>query len=317
MVEIMLKLVAGILFLIYAADAINGRCRALVLAGGSDKGCFQAGAISGLIEYLPPGEATWDVVTGTGIGSFNAMFVGQVGIGNETQIPTALHTFWMKFKTRHFYKSWFGGLVVGYFKKMGLYNNAAMESTIQTNFAGSFERFLAVGVTDLITANYFSANTTLPTATMLAAIRASMSDYDYFPPVEYQNFQLVSGDLVYPADIQTAINACTEMGYPFQNITVDTVTVTGAKLDAIDPSNKNTLELLIRYLKIKNYHNVLERTQNEMKDYPEVTFRTFIMTKGPFNKNSLDPYIYPPGLINQRWKEGMENAKEAVAEFYS
>ena len=60
------KLLIIILFLAVAniSQAINGKCRALVLEGGGDMGAFEAGAIWGLVNGSDPSEITWDVVSG-------------------------------------------------------------------------------------------------------------------------------------------------------------------------------------------------------------------------------------------------------------
>jgi NTE family protein len=44
----------------------------LVLEGGGDRGAYQAGAVRGLVENLPPKDVEYDVVSGVSIGAINA-----------------------------------------------------------------------------------------------------------------------------------------------------------------------------------------------------------------------------------------------------
>ena len=58
-----------------STSALNDKCRVLSIGGGTDKGAYTAGAIVGLINSLPAGEARWDVITGNGDGALNTYIV--------------------------------------------------------------------------------------------------------------------------------------------------------------------------------------------------------------------------------------------------
>jgi hypothetical protein len=302
--------------LFMVANAINGRCRALVLGGGTDHGAFQAGAVAGLVSSLPDGEATWDVVKGVGVGALNGFLVSQNAIGNEAALYDKLFDFWSRFDRHMIYKSWFGGKMVGFYKKTGMYNNEPLQKTINGMFSGSFNRFLSVGVTDLHSAQYYVVNTTLSTELVLAAVKASINDMGDFPVTEYtsaksgKKYQFLSGDLVFPVDIATAINDCKKMGYSNMYIDVDIIMVNKDSLPDFDPNGKNTLELVKRYFQITQFHAVFERTLNSEGDYPGVNFRTQISLPDSISvkSNTRIPYFYTPGQSKERFLIGYKTA---------
>lgn len=309
----MLGLLLALTGLVWNAEAINGKCRGLVLGGGSDRGPFQAGAIAGLIEHLPAGEATWDVINTNGIGAINGLIIGQVPIGQESSIPASLTSFWYHFKKEHFYKSWFGGMLVGYYTKMGLYNNSPLQGTIKNMNKGGMNRFMSVGVVDLVTTNYYSANTTLEIELFLVAVEASLNDHGMFPYTEYKGHQFTSGDAAYPVDVDSAVNDCVKLGYTRSQIILDIVTVTGSTIDEIDPSKYNTIDNVLRYTKIVSYHNVVQRLNTAITDHPLVTFRSLIQLEGIKKFGTVDPYFFFPGEIKAEYTKGYNEAVKALA----
>lgn len=58
------------LFTINAAKA-EGKCRALALEGGGDRGAYHAGAMSKFYDMLPTVEYQYDFCTGISAGSMN------------------------------------------------------------------------------------------------------------------------------------------------------------------------------------------------------------------------------------------------------
>jgi hypothetical protein len=305
----MLKFVIAVLLIAHSANAINGRCRALVLGGGTDRGAFQAGAISGLISNLPYGEAQWDVVVGNGVGALNGLFVAKTPIGEELTANQTLYNWWMNFKRSMIYKPWYGGKIVGYYKKTGLFNSAPLKETIGGIFDGNFDRFYAVGITDLVSTKYFIANTTLGNELMLAAIEASFDDDGTFPFSVYKDYQFVSGDLVYPVDLTSGINACISLGYSSRNIYVDTVMVTEAKLPAYKVPGKSALQNGIRALGIRKYQRVFLKIKDTHDNFPHVHFRTLIPLDTGTDVDTSYPYTYDGKReLQKEFKMGYEAA---------
>jgi len=309
----MLKFYLAFVVLIQAAYGINGRCRALVLGGGSDRGAFQAGAISGLATYLPPGEATWDLVLGNGVGAFNAFFVAQTSINQESTLNYTLSNFWLNFKRSQFYHPWFGGRLVGYFLKTGLYNDAPLKATIKSKFTGAFNRFLLVGVTDLHESKYYMLNSSQPTENLLLSIQASLNTHGNFPITNFGKYQFASGEIIFGVDLASAVYYCQGLGYRNSHITVDIAMVTNAKLKPFDPTGKNVLEMTQRYTEIVNYHNVFERIINAKGNFPGVLFRTQITMNDNILMKSTYPFSYEsPKHLKTEFNEGILAAKSAL-----
>ena len=314
--EIMFKVVIALAAVLSGVNAINGNCRALILGGGSDRGAFQAGALVGLIENLPAGEATWDVISANGVGAIHGLIASQYEIGNEVEMVSYLTKFWNTFHKSKIYKSWFGGHLVGYYKKTGFFNDAPLTQTIESLPNANFQRLLSVGITDLVTGYYYSVNSTVPSNLMLKAIVASFNDYAIFPVTEYstatRDFQFVSGDVVFPVDIQSAINSCFSLGYSQDQIIADIIMVTGENIDVANLQNYNTIEVVDRYFQVVAYHNIEEKIINAKNDYPGVNFRTEIQILGSQKISFLNPYDYLPGEISREFKKGVSAAVNAL-----
>ena len=214
---------------------------------------------------------------------------------------TNLRDFWYKFHRSQIYHSWFGGSLVGYYKKTGLYNNAPMKRPSRS-FTSPFKRFLSVGVVNMVTTNYYSANTTLGLDLLTAAIESSFNDYGLLPFTQCKQYQFVSGDLAFPVDIDIAVNDCVTLGYAKSEIIVDIIAVTGSTLEEIDPSHYNIVELLERYETIVKYHHVEERMANAVDDHPSATFRTEIQIEATTELTSLNHTItsIPKSATNSR-----------------
>lgn len=311
----MLKFLIPFVVLIQTAYAINGRCRALVLGGGSDRGAFQAGAIAGLITYLPQGEAMWDVVQGNGIGALNALLVAQYGVGDEISVNTTLVDFWQGFKRSMIYKSWWGGRIVGYYWKNGLYNSSPIKYTLAKIFDGSFDRHILLGVTDLQKSIYKLMNTSyFSNDVMLMGVEANLNSEGDFAVVDYKDSQYASGEIAFGVDVYSAIEYCKKLNYPDRYITVDIILVTHAKLGPYDAKGKNTLQNYARFNEIQNYHNVFERITITKQNAKKVQFRTEIIMPDGIPNSSNYPFDYETKAANLKKmiELGMSTAKASI-----
>lgn len=257
---IMLRLILPFALLYQSVTAVNGKCRALILSGGSDRGAFQAGAIVGLVNYLPEGEAMWDVVLGNGIGALNALLVSQTVIGEESNLNYTLSNFWLNFKRSMFYKSWWGGKFVGYYFKNGYYNSSPSKNTISRLFDGSFDRFIQIGVTDLENSDYKIMNSSYFTNDLLlTGVQANLNSFGDFGVIDYQESQYSSGAIAFEIDFFPAINYCKSLGYRDRDIKVHYVLINHAKLGPYDAKGKNSYHNRRRFDDIQAYNNVYER----------------------------------------------------------
>ena len=52
----------------------DGKCRALVLSGGSNNGAWEAGVMWGLLHYGDPADFAWNNISGVSAGAINTCF---------------------------------------------------------------------------------------------------------------------------------------------------------------------------------------------------------------------------------------------------
>jgi len=292
--------------------AINGKCRILALGGNSDRGPYQAGAIQGLINFLPTGEAQWDIVTGNGIGAIHALIMSQYALGSEAAAATQLNTTWLNFKPSQFYNDWAGGTVTGLLLEHGLFDSSPMDSYISGLNKGKYPRFAGVGGTDLISGNYVFFNTTLDTTTLNTGVKASMATAGYFPYVDFAKLELVTGAVKFAVDIFSGINYCTGKGYPTANITVDTVLCVGKSMTVVDATKYHTLDVLNRAEEIINYGDTMKIVVNAPHDYPNINMRTVIYPSQPVDNPEL-PYNYDIFDIKTMLALGYSDAHNATS----
>jgi len=300
------------LFAFSSVDAVGTKCRILAIGGGTDRGAYEAGAIIGLINGLPAGEAQWDIVTGIGTGAINALMMSQYAIGNEASAATALNKWWTNFNYALLYKDWVGWFVTGIKYESGLYDSSPMKKTLTSMASGNFQRWLGVGATDLLSASYVWFNSTGQTkANMITGTYASVSDYGFFPIVPYSNLQLVSGHIKFALDLLHGVNQCYKLGYTQANITADVVMASGKQLTAADTSMYRTMQVLMRFVEIETYDMTMQVVENAQHDFPLMNVRTVIYpsSKPP---TVLYPYDYTSTQIASMIALGQKDAKTAL-----
>ena len=92
-----MKAVAATVLMTALAEATrDGKCRALVLSGGSNNGAWEVGVMWGLLHYGNPADFAWDTVSGISAGSINTCLIATWPTGSEYEM-----TEWMseKFQT--------------------------------------------------------------------------------------------------------------------------------------------------------------------------------------------------------------------------
>lgn len=301
-----------LLLAISGAYGLNGQCRVLAVAGGTERGAYEAGAISALLTNLPAGQAEYDVVTGVGIGAINAMIVASYPQGQEAQAAAKLQSFWNSFTTATLYTDWIGGLVIGLLQESGLFDTAAMKKTIKNLAPTKFPRWLGVGCTDLLSGGYVFFNSSGVTlANMLTGIYASASDPVIFPLVKYSNYQLVSGSTKFSIDILDAVNACFQLGYQENQIIVHSVLGAGRKLSTVDAMNYKTLQVTMRFFEIFAYDSFLRVLENAKHDFPQVNMQYSIFPTHGLN-HTLYPYDFTPAELAQEWQLGQADALKLI-----
>jgi len=57
------------------AAGYDGKCRVLCMRGGGTKGAYEVGALTAMVELLPPIEVMYDVVAGVSVGALNTAMI--------------------------------------------------------------------------------------------------------------------------------------------------------------------------------------------------------------------------------------------------
>lgn len=77
----------------------DGKCRALVLSGGSNNGAWETGVMWGLLHYGTPSDFAWDVVTGVSAGAINTGGIATWPTGTEYEMIEWLSEQWTEITT--------------------------------------------------------------------------------------------------------------------------------------------------------------------------------------------------------------------------
>lgn len=306
-------LILGTTFSLAAAGP-GGKCRGLALAGGGDKGAYQAGVVQGLVSNLPAGEAEYDVVTGVGCGALNALIFASYPVGSEAAAASAITNFWETSSYSDFYEDWTGGLIEGLLEKSGLYNSAPLTSTVQKlSNSATFGRQLVVGATDLVTGDYITFNTTLALSDLQTGVVGSFSMAGVFPVTPLDSLVLMDGSIKFSVDILSAVTHCQQAGYANDDIIVDVAMVAGKTINPVNAANYKTLQVLIRYLEISSFDGVEQVVENAAHDYPGVTLRYVISPSGSMpNQADPWPYDFSSSDLKSMVTMGANDAKTAV-----
>ena len=116
-----LKIVLLVWILTTSAFAIKGKCRALVLSGGGDKGSYQASAFITWTKLVPKDDLAYDVIAGVSVGSLNGSGLATYAPGDETEAAEWIFGVWNDLTSSDVFTNWPGGILEGIFFEQGLF----------------------------------------------------------------------------------------------------------------------------------------------------------------------------------------------------
>lgn len=61
----------------------DGKCRALSMSGGGNKGAYEVGVLDAMSQIMPEQEVAYDVVAGVSVGAINSNTIAIYPIGQE------------------------------------------------------------------------------------------------------------------------------------------------------------------------------------------------------------------------------------------
>lgn len=107
----------------------------------------------------------------------------------------------------------------------------------------------------------------------LDTVLASASIPAAFPPTVINGEPYIDGGSVRNLNIEDAINWCKSQGYEEKEIIIDSLLCDNQTISKVDNSNKNSLQMLLRYNEIQSYWSALHYIEDVKHFHPEVQIR--------------------------------------------
>lgn len=275
-----------------AQQAMADTCYALAFSSGDQSSAYQAGALQGLVQTLTADETAYTAVSGVSGGGVNAALLGSYAVGQEASAADRMVTFWQNTSTNKLYKDWIGGIAEGLTIKAGLYNDALLADFLTTELAdvGTMQRFVDVGLTDVLTGAFVDNTSTLD-SNLQDVMFASFSYAGFFPPAESMGSTWFDGSVIWDLDIFSAVNKCLET-HEQKDVVVDVLLTSQKVLKIVDASSYNSLQMLFRYLEVARYYGAMDGLLRAQFAYPDVQFRHIISPSGELASSHLPLVSY-------------------------
>jgi len=303
-----------LVILISLSECVKDKCYVLALAGGGDRGAYQAGVIKGLAENLPKSEVIWDIITGISVGAINTMALSLYPQGEEIQAANYIVEKWMSLKgSQDIYKNWSYGILDGLFFKSGLYDNSPLKNFLDLVHQDRLpKRSFVIGSTNFETARYETWDeTTLKDKDLVNTVISSSSFPCIFPLYDVKNSTYVDGGVKLNVDISSGINRCLDMGFQEENIIIDVISTSYPIKNYFSSQGAHPVEVLERVFNIFYHDASLKDIDLVQHFFPKVQFRYLVAPTKVLNKETI-PLEFSPTNIEIMIKDGIEDAIGAI-----
>ena len=155
----MIKFGVTLLLASTAFASTDGKCRALVLSGGSNNGAWETGVIWGLAHYSSdPSDFAWDVVSGVSAGAINTGGIATWPAGSEVEMTEWLSNKWTTITTDDIWTLREGGPFQLLFKDPSFLDDNPALNTLKDIISdkGAINRRFAVSAVDVNTGDYIA-----------------------------------------------------------------------------------------------------------------------------------------------------------------
>ena len=313
-------LFVGLCLLVVTVDATPNytqgkQCKVLALSGGGDKGAYEAGVVSGLVNNLPGANVTWDVVTGISAGAINSAAIATYAVGDEKAMADFLLTTARSLRADMIFKKWPLGDLQGIAFETGIYNSAPLLSFIKSHTGrGLTNRKIVVGATSYTTGLLETWNETLGVDELAIGVHASASIPGVFQTTVTRGDSFGDGGVKQGVNILDGIARCLEDGtIDPANVVVDIILCDGDHIKPIDPKGDKTITVLMRALSITRFKSSLDRIIEAKNAYPTTHFRYQIYPTAPLpGKSDLD---FGAADLLAMTKIGIADAVKAIAKY--
>ncbi|KJE95083.1 hypothetical protein CAOG_005575 [Capsaspora owczarzaki ATCC 30864] len=263
--------------LAFAAPLVRDRstpCRALALAGGGDRGAYQAGVFQAFVENAPD-QVTYDVVTG--ISSINTAALCMYKQGDEKAALDFVLGEWLSIVASDIYKNWPLGIAEGFAVKSGLFSTAPLDaylhSKVNVTETLASGRKCVVGATSLTRDAYTQFDST--NANWLTALRASSAVPGVFEAVTIGDETFVDGGAEYMTPVSDALAKCAEVS---DNLSIDVILCIGLQL----PDANHTWitpEVFLRTATLEAQNILMKNAQSASVAFPNAKIRLVFPSK--------------------------------------
>eukprot|EP00744_Colponema_vietnamica_P004212 GILI01006326.1.p1 GENE.GILI01006326.1~~GILI01006326.1.p1 ORF type:complete len:346 (-),score=117.87 GILI01006326.1:190-1227(-) len=296
-----------------ASAAANKKCYALALAGGGDKGAYEAGAVKAFIDKLPADQVQWDVISGISVGSINTAAMGLFAKGDEKNMAEFLVNTWKGISADQVYKKWPGGDAEGLFFKNAIFDSSPLREYLTNHLkSGLKDRMLVFGTTSLTTGEFMRYNESEPMDRLVSAVMASAAIPGIFPPISMDGHEFADGGVKMIVNIFDAVARCVTSGYELTDIVLDVILCTGAHIQAVDIEKDRTLGILLRTLEVRNYDHAVQLIEDARLAFPTVQFRYFVEPSKPL-PGAIIPLVFDPKDIQEMIDVGYQDASNVLA----
>lgn len=285
----------------------DGKCRAIVMSGGGDKGSYQMGVLTKLMELLDPIETQYEIVSGVSVGNLNGMCLASYPIGQEKEFSDFILYVWRHLEPKLAYKKWPEGILASLKSQQGFLDGQPLRDLLDVVTEGkTLERYFISGSADMNTGSFrhFEYPVTHEPITdhMKDSVLASSSMPGVFPPVERDGDVLLDGGVVWRNDAHDAIDQCRTQGYADEDIIVDWIVCAQKELvEKEHVEDWHTFKHGMRAWNLQSYYGTMNEIERTTIFFPDVNFRYVI---GP-SENLNSPMI-PIDLRREHLDECIE-----------
>lgn len=286
-------------------------CRALSMSGGGSRGCYEAGAVWGLVNNLPASEVAWDVVSGISTGSLNAAGFSLFPKGKELDAVNLIKDVWLGITSSDdIFIEWPEGVVYSILGKPSLFSTVPLRNLITKFFTVPVSRKVVIGTTSLNTGIFVNYNESLG-ENLIEACMCSTAIPCLFPYQKFDNDIYADGSLVINQDVFSAINRCYEMTGNQSDIIVDLVFCGDVEDLKVSTTSWTTFTVLGRLYTINGYDSEVWYIYNARLAYPEVNFRYTLLPSKTI-PGSLVPLDFKPTDLKEGFDVGVSDALNAI-----
>lgn len=262
-----------------AQASTDGKCRALVLSGGSNNGAWETGVMWGLLHYGNPEDFAWDVVSGISAGAINTGGIATWPTGTEYEMTEWLSEKWTTLTTDDIWtlrsKNPFDLL----FKEHSFLDDSPALATLKDIIAdkGSIARRFAVGAVDVNTGDFIQMDQTNTTFDTLAQSALSSGSIPVvFPPQLLNGYVFMDGGTVWNVNLDSAVKQCMEIvGDDYSKIIVDVAICSYVGPPPEEPISKNALFNWRSSNSLHGYYASTDSLAAESRAFPGLNFRYY------------------------------------------